>query len=516
MKGCCYLDMSRIVKSKIQPTITSVIQTIKNDGSIDSIDLKKNDIVTDLRYVDSENISKVTGRVANFTLDVSKKVRTYTSNPKSFFSEDVKLTSLEIDASQEYKSNIITVPAREIIENENVTDVKRMKYYVKYGVSFEISLTDGTLNTFEIQEGQTVVGLTYLNSGSEDTVTCKVIAINHDRNLGATALVVMIDDAVKEIPIRCVKNIEKTVDPITLNESISDAIKNTTDGFVSISAGTFTDDITIEKDMIIYGARAGQSASTKNGMKSTVDETIIAGNIKVSSGVSITLDGVTLTDKALINVSGAKDITIKNCKILGLTPTSKKTFVVRTDPADETKVIIKNCYFGENPRIEKDGFEVYNLLELNGALKDGSEFSNNYFVEGCSNHNDINIYQVEEGATIRISNNTWEKSANAIRLGIKGEPSCTIDVINNTYMTTDSNKEYAGLICIQPYAKETTSMANTTIKITGTSYKGPTFSDGTRPQTYYMYAGKNDMQFTEENVPTIIFNGRTVLAPIKK
>lgn len=125
---------------------------------------------------------------------------------------------MKIDASQEYKSNIITVPAREIIENENVTDVKRMKYYVKYGVSFEISLTDGTLNTFEIQEGQTVVGLTYLNSGSEDTVTCKVIAINHDRNLGATALVVMIDDAVKEIPIRCVKNIEKTVDPITLNE----------------------------------------------------------------------------------------------------------------------------------------------------------------------------------------------------------------------------------------------------------------------------------------------------------
>ena len=39
---------------------------------------------------------------------------------------------------------------------------------------------------------------------------------------------------------------------------------------------------------------------------------------------------------------------------------------------------------------------------MNGVLASGSRFSGNYFEEDAASHNDINIYDVEDGAEIFI------------------------------------------------------------------------------------------------------------------
>lgn len=181
-----------------------------------------------------------------------------------------------------------------------------------------------------------------------------------------------------------------------------------------------------------------------------------------------------------------------------------KSYLVKSTQPNPLKLIVENCYLGTNTANSVGN--IYNGLELNCILKDGSSISNNYFAAAACTHNAINIYAVEDGATIHIDNNHFEYSGNAIRIGIKGEPTCTIACNGNSYDATDSTDEYAGLLLVQPYGKQTTSFANCTIKIDDTVH-----SDS--KQLYYLYAGADDMQFTNFNKPTIIIDGITEVQP---
>jgi hypothetical protein len=173
---------------------------------------------------------------------------------------------------------------------------------------------------------------------------------------------------------------------------------------------------------------------------------------------------------------------------------------------DGVKLEIENCYFG-NVNSEATG-KIYNLFELGCKLLDGSYIKNNFFAEDICKHNVINIYEVEENSTITIENNTFEYSANAIRVGIKGEPKTTINVNKNTYLKTDEdNKDYAGLLLVQPYGTATTSFKNCTINL------NKNINRSNVPQLYYSYAGSDDMQFTEFNIPTITLNGKVMQQP---
>ena len=79
-------------------------------------------------------------------------------------------------------------------------------------------------------------------------------------------------------------------------------------------------------------------------------------------------------------------------------------------------------------------------------------------------------------------------------------------------MTTDEDLTYAGLLIVQPYGKQTTSFANAVINIDNTIFDGAI--EGEDYQLYYLYAGSNDMQFTDYNVPTVLIDGNTVLQPV--
>lgn len=503
--------MARIVNTTITPIITANIQTVMNDGSISNMSFKKDDILTDMRYIENKNIVKISGRVSRINYTILPTVRTYSELAKlrTNFATDVYMNTVDIDSSEKYNSNIVTVPAREIIEKENVKDVSRVKYSLKYSADFEIELTDGTTNKFTLHEGDDLVGLEYLSDGKEVTINARLVAMKYNSSLIPTDLVLVVDGKIKIIEVLRVKNVSGTIVPIPEGTDVTEAIKNATDGTLSISKGVFATDVALDKDIVIRGAKAGISATNKSARKAE-DETVLTGAVKVSNGANITLDGVTLSGNALIDTTGAGSVTLKNCIVSDVVPTATKTFLIKSTTTDNGVLTISDCYFGKNQVV--DGKKIYNLFELDGALKDGTVIENNYFEEGCSTHNDINIYAVEDGAAITIRNNTWEKSANGIRIGIKGEPKCTINIEDNHYMTTDEDPTWAGLLLVQPYGKQTTSLSNTTINIDNTVFDGAV--EGEDYQLYYLYAGANDMQFTESNVPTVYIDGVVDLQPV--
>lgn len=197
-------------------------------------------------------------------------------------------------------------------------------------------------------------------------------------------------------------------------------------------------------------------------------------------GKSVVFDGFDFTEEGYIRVINAAEVVVTNCRIYNLSKdpdsTTSKGYWLKTLGDKETKISITYCFFGANNNT------VYNMFELNTKLKDGSSFSNNYFVEDSCTHNHINLYGAAESATIDINNNIFELTG-GVRIGIKQEPVCTINIKGNTVLKT-TDDEWAGLICIQPYGRQTTSFANMTVNINNLTIPSK--------QVAYYYVGSND------------------------
>ena len=172
-----------------------------------------------------------------------------------------------------------------------------------------------------------------------------------------------------------------------------------------------------------------------------------------------------------------------------------------------TKLILKDNYFGDNPGI-------YNLFELNCAVKDGSEFSGNTFTKGAASHNFINLYQLDDNATINIDNNSFDcgPDTNPIRIAARdvvdenGEAhapqNVVVNIRNNKYTGDIQYPDWAGILFFQPYGKSTSDFSGITVNISGT------VTD--IEQLVYYYAGKNDAQLLDEagsKMPHVFING---------
>jgi hypothetical protein len=500
--------MSRIIETRAIPNTTLVLRTIFQDGSFADRRFKKDDIVTDLRYALNGDIAKVTGRVADIKYQIYQVTRNYSdlSKIKSSFSKDVRPTSIVIDCSTEYHSNLVEIPVREILEKATEVDVARMRCFMEYSADFEIELSDETMNTFSLSEGQYVDALEYLENGGEVLSDAKIVAFRYDSELSPTHIETIIDGKIKELSILAIKSVGTVISPTKSNVPMSQILANPVDGCVYLGADTFTEPLNIVSDLVIMGAKSSIPAlPVIRDVKTFANETVLTSPISVVADYNVVLDGLTLTQTAYLSLANAKSVTLRNCIITNLDPDTSKATILKTTTAVPMKVVIKNCYFGNN-QITSVG-KVYNAFTLNCKLEDGSEFSNNYFEENVNSNNTICIYDVVDGAHILIKNNIWEKSANGVRVGTKGDAICTVDIINNIYYSVDTlQPECAGLLLVQPYNKETTDMSQVVINIDGTQHKD-------EYQLYYFYTDAGTMQFTESNVPTITVDGVVEVKP---
>lgn len=208
----------------------------------------------------------------------------------------------------------------------------------------------------------------------------------------------------------------------------------------------------------------------------------------------VVFNGVDFTKDAFIKIQAAKSVTFKNCRFYGLEPAAKTMGVTLSC---DTKLIVEGCFFG------KCGEKLYNFFELNGKLADGSSISRNYFDGKCCTHNQVNIYNVMDDATINVNSNYMA----SIRIGPKGEPqNVKINVKSNEYNVIDtSDPDWINMVIIQPYGGQTKSFNGVTINVDGTNTSVPD------NKLVYIYAGGTDTKFNwQTNYPVLYLNGKLV------
>lgn len=274
-----------------------------------------------------------------------------------------------------------------------------------------------------------------------------------------------------------------------LVEVIKDAPAGST---IELMEGVYTDDLVLNKYISIIGT--GGSVFTGSIKINGVPTTRTTNG---TEALAVYFDGLHFTANAKIELSNVDQFTMHNCQFYGHN-LAVKSIPIMIKTNNPMELHIDDNVFGEQNEFS------YNLIEVYGTLKDGSTISGNRFEANCCTNNQIALYNVEDDATIVISDNFCQKSQNMVRLGFKGEPKCTVNIMDNEYIENISTPEWEGLVLIQPYGKDTVSFAGMTVHINDT--KKP------EGQLCYMYNGANDMQFNDTNKPTVYIDG--VLAEI--
>lgn len=502
--------MARLVKSGATPVTAIVIQTILKGDSVLESEYAIGDLISNLRYIEGEEIKTVTGKLSKVNYNNLQIVRNYgvPATLRSYFADDVLPESIEIDCSEQYASNVITIPCSEIIENAGVENVKRMKVYMKYGARFTSFLTNMDENDFTIWEGQTIQGLIYMDRNGDIESDVKVVTYQYDANLVPTNMIVIENGMTKNINIITIKDMAAVIPQTNVGEDVNTALSSSETGMIVLGAGEFTEDLTLAKNTTICGAWAGiNGVSRKNDPESFVGETIISGTITIPTGTNLILDGITLSKNARIIATDATDVELKNVIVEGLAANGKNSFIVYL-PNSETpvKFIARNSYFGAN-EADAEGNSLKNGFELTAPLADGSMIAGCYFTTNVCSNNIVCLYHADDGATITVRDNIFEESKNAIRVGTMGDVEVHYELINNTYYETDEGN-YAGLLLIQPYAKKTISMAKNVIRMVGTK------NETEHSQLYYMYYNDSDTHMTPAVLPTLIIDGEVVMAPV--
>lgn len=145
--------MSRVVNIDVKPITAANMVTTHSDGSFETFVMKPDDTVENLRYVDKGIIKTISGRVSSIRVSCLKVTKVKVAEPVDYFSKDVSILSIDIDASSAMQSNIVTVNAREIVEFEGVTDVTSVHVLAHPIVDMDITYSDETVEHQSLEVG---------------------------------------------------------------------------------------------------------------------------------------------------------------------------------------------------------------------------------------------------------------------------------------------------------------------------------------------------------------------------
>lgn len=238
--------MARIIKNSDKTIISAEIVTNFNNGTSKTNILNIGDKVTDLRYVENEEIKKVSGRVAEIVVSASKVTSVNVTNLVDNFSTDVNLTTITIDASTEFNSKLIKVPAMEIIEDEADKNVKNVRVRAIARETMDMSYSDLSVVHQDIVIGDILGDCVIMNGpGTEDTTgTFRVVAwlyniANRAINVTGAYLQNLDDGGVKSVKFsNFISFNEKDRSEVTTDEglwNLETQLKNTDEVYATLS-----------------------------------------------------------------------------------------------------------------------------------------------------------------------------------------------------------------------------------------------------------------------------------------
>lgn len=145
--------MARLVKTvKIQKISCDVITKFA-DGTSVTKHLNVDDMIEGLRYVEDEEVKVASGRISAIKPVCNKVTQVNTSAPVDYFTNDVLIDIVEVDNSEVNHSHLISVPGREIVEDEGVLNVVKVDTVSVPHLELEMTYTDGTVETHDIEVG---------------------------------------------------------------------------------------------------------------------------------------------------------------------------------------------------------------------------------------------------------------------------------------------------------------------------------------------------------------------------
>lgn len=490
--------MARIVQ-----TIKKVNQGLRivnhyTDNTKSSVEIFPGDKVTDLSFVKDEEVVTVSGNVDDINTYFKTVTRKQNVTSESYLTRDAKIISVTVDHSAEADSAVSVIDVKEILEYQATGDVKKVEVLPVMTVNLKSVLSDGSVSEVLLKEGAELIGVTIAERGVETTGDYKVASfvygfVGMTRKINVSGVVLVGDDTrvVKFTDIKvCGKEGMVIDESTTIEDAIAEAINNPEVGGIVLPAVTYTEPVTAPAaELTIRGAQATVPANTGDRAtdKIAANETVLTAAVKCETGAEVTFTGVAITGNAIADIDNASVVEFKNCKFVDGVPynTSAAVITATDNKTDPVVLIIDGCYFGSNPN------DFYNLINVYAPLADGSRIVNNYFADAACRNNTMSFYNVVDGATIEISNNVFENSANAFRVGFGGAPKdVTLVFDGNEYMNTDPG--YAGLVCIQPFPG-TESYKGLTIKINNTN------NNTEYEQLAYFYPpSKDETEITEE------------------
>lgn len=516
--------MARLISRSIKNTITLHVDTIHVDGSVDKKEIRVGDIVEGLRYVENNEVVSVSGKVISFTMSTMKYSGKYTDiTATDDFADRIKIQKINIDASDQYESKIISVNPFEIVEDEGVEDVVRMNCYPSITAEITLSYSDGSTVTTPLAPDEYLEDIVvaygrnlqpgYIAGPSRIITILTTMSKNTDTKISATGLVLQAGTVIVTISFGKIIYIKSHINYARTVEEITEAITGDGDA-VAIPAMEYSENIQLEKTFTIVGKKCGIPANKGNRAVNRIldDETVFSGEIEISDGAgNVLIDGVTFTKNARITIGQAERVIFKNCRFIGITPTDVATMgVTLTEHDDGTPVsfIVENCYFGSPEKVE--GKSLYNIFELFGFLEEGSLFANNYFVKDSCSKNQIAIYNIAPDAHIYIENNIFEYSENAVRIGTAYDAHGEIWLDRNSYLETceEDGGKFAGLVVIQPYTTKTETMKHLSIYIDHTKHTDK------HAVGYRYYTEGTDTPLTDQTSPIIYVSNNRVKLPL--
>lgn len=392
---------------------------------------------------------------------------------------------------------------------------------------------------FEVYEGDIVNNLVYTDKGQENTITGKVRVIcASTRQQNADPDTCPPDPYVKkyvDVTRLIIDNSEENVAKLTrinianvvglgsvtiedeadgsivvgpgsqykqLDAVLADAPEGTT---VKLAAGEYEMPLTVNKSVSIVGNAPGVVLKGKIDISkaSTPVAMAAADDAPAAGGIKVEISNVRLTGDATIKIGeGVDEFVMTGCAFGGHNLTEKTMPIHICTKDTQVPMLIKI----EDNIFEAENQFSYNLMEIYAKLKSGSSISNNKFMDACCTHNQISLYGIDDGATVKIDYNYAYYSANMIRLGFIGTPVGTVEMNKNYYDATDKDPAWQGLFLVQPFGNKTESFAGLKINVNGTKCPANT-------QLGYVYAGSKDTPFTDTNMPVVTVDGVVVVVP---
>ena len=287
--------MARLIKSVNTPVLNATIQTCFEDGSVSDKVIKTGSVIEGLRYVLNGELVTLSGKVVSIEYSLPSKITFSRSKPEDTFGADVTISSITLDCSDQYNSSIVTVPAIEIVEDEGVENVKRMRVFASLSLDMEMYYSNRTMTSVSLQVGDKVDGARIMTAvpGIDITGEFEVVAFSYARNSNSKFTVdgIVLKNEEKGTFIAALDKILAITEVMTYEtssiEQLAEILAEARDGeTIKIS-----DDVDASSSMINI---EGKSITINlNGSTITAGSAVDNG-IEVSNGGEVTLKGGTI------------------------------------------------------------------------------------------------------------------------------------------------------------------------------------------------------------------------------